>query len=151
MAPLEVVVTGLINGLAGLADRRALVLDDYRVIEAPAVHHSLGLLLDRLPAQLQVVLASRADPPLPLARLRARGQLVELRERDLRFTTEETAALLREGAGMDLPAASLAALSARTEGWVAGLQLAALSLQGRADPAGFVGPSRAATATCWTT
>jgi LuxR family maltose regulon positive regulatory protein len=138
VAPLEAVVTGLINGLAGLPDRRALVLDDYHVIEAPPVHHSLGLLLDRLPAQLQVVLASRADPPLPLARLRARGQLLELRERDLRFTSEETAALLREGAGLDLPAASLAALSARTEGWIAGLQLAALSLQGRTDPAGFV-------------
>jgi ATP/maltotriose-dependent transcriptional regulator MalT len=138
VAPLEAVVTAVVNELAGLADRHALVLDDYHVIEAPPIHHSLELLLDRLPAQLQVVLATRADPPLPLARLRARSQLVELRERDLRFTADETAALLREGDGLDLPAASLAALSDRTEGWVAGLQLAALSLQGRADPAGFV-------------
>jgi len=87
---------------------------------------------------LQVVVASRVDPPLPLARLRVRGQLVELRERDLRFTFDEAAALLRDGAGLDLPTASLAALSTRTEGWVAGLQLAVLSLQGRSDPAGFV-------------
>jgi LuxR family maltose regulon positive regulatory protein len=137
-ASLEAVVTGLINGLAGLADRCVLVLDDYHVIEAPPVQHSLEFLLDRLPAQLQVVVASRVDPPLPLARLRVRGQLVELRERDLRFTFDEAAALLRDGAGLDLPTASLAALSTRTEGWVAGLQLAALSLQGRSDPAGFV-------------
>jgi LuxR family transcriptional regulator, maltose regulon positive regulatory protein len=135
---LEAVVTEVINGLAGLTDRRALVLDDYHVIEAPPVHHSVGFLLERLPAQLQVVVASRIDPPLPLARLRVRGQLVELRERDLRFTEDEAAALLRDGAGLDLPTASLAALLARTEGWVAGLQLAALSLQGRSDPAGFV-------------
>ena len=150
-ASLEAVVTAVVNGLAGLEDRRALVLDDYHAIEAPPVHHSLGFLLDRLPAQLQLVLASRTDPPLALARLRARGQMVELRERDLRFTNDETAALLREGAGLDLPGASLAALAARTEGWVAGLQLAALSLRGRADPAGSWRPSRAATATCWTT
>jgi hypothetical protein len=85
-----------------------------------------------------VVLASRVDPPLSLARLRVRGQLTELRARDLRFTQDETAALLGEVAGLDLPTASLAALSARTEGWVAGLQLAALSLQRDVDPAGFV-------------
>ena len=84
------------------------------------------------------MLASRADPPLPLARLRAGGQLAELRAADLRFTAEEAAALLRESAGADLPAAAVAALAARTEGWVAGLQLAALSLRGQADPAGFV-------------
>jgi LuxR family maltose regulon positive regulatory protein len=137
-ASLEAVVTAVVNGLAGLPDRCALVLDDYHVIEAPPIHHSLGFLLERLPAQLQVVLASRVDPPLPLARLRVRGQLTELRARDLRFTQDETAALLREVAGLDLSAASLAALSARTEGWVAGLQLAALSLQRDADPAAFV-------------
>ena len=138
VASLEAVVTALLNGLAGLPDRRALVLDDYHVIDAPPVHQSLGFLLDRLPGQLQVVVASRADPPLPLARLRVRGQLVELREHDLRFTEDETAALLRETTGLDLPSSSLAALSTRTEGWVAGLQLAALLLQGRSDPAGFV-------------
>jgi LuxR family maltose regulon positive regulatory protein len=133
----EAVVTALLNALVTQADRLTLVLDDYHVIDAPPIHHSLGFLLDRLPAQLRVVVASRADPPLPLPRLRARGQLVELRERDLRFTPEETAALLRE-AGLDLPSASLTALVARTEGWVAGVQLAGLSLHGHADPAGFV-------------
>jgi len=87
---------------------------------------------------LRLVLAGRADPPLPLARLRARGQLVELRERELRFTPTEAAALLRTAVGPELPEAAVAALAARTEGWVAGLQLAALSLQGRSDPAAFV-------------
>jgi LuxR family transcriptional regulator, maltose regulon positive regulatory protein len=133
----EAVVTALLNALVMQADRLTLVLDDYHVIDAPPIHRSLGLLLDRLPAQLRVVVASRADPPLPLPRLRARGQLIELRERDLRFTPDETAALLRE-VGLDLPSASLTALVARTEGWVAGLQLAGLSLHGHADPAGFV-------------
>jgi LuxR family maltose regulon positive regulatory protein len=115
-----------------------LVLDDYHLIEAPAVHASVEFLLDRLPPGLRLVVATRADPPLPLARLRGRGQLAELRERDLRFTLAETAAFLREVTGLDLPAASVAALQDRTEGWAAGVQLAALSLQGQADPAGFV-------------
>ena len=136
--PLEAVVTGLVNALAAQPDQVALVLDDYHLIQAAAVHHSLTLLLERQPVQLRLVLAGRADPPLPLARLRARGQLVELRADQLRFTPQETAALLGEAVGLDLPADSVAALAARTEGWVAGLQLAALSLQGRSDPAEFV-------------
>ena len=135
---LELVVPALINQLADLPDEVALVLDDYQVIDSAAVHHSLALLLDRLPPELRVVLASRADPPLPLARLRARNQLAELRAADLRFTPDEAATFLREATGLDLTAASLAALDARTEGWVAGLQLAALSLRGHTDPAGFV-------------
>jgi len=135
---LELVVTAVINQLATSPDEVVLVLDDYQVIESPAVHDSLVLLLDRLPPGLRVVLASRADPPLPLARLRARNQLAELRAADLRFTLLEAAAFLREAAGLDLTAASLAALDARTEGWAAGLQLAALSLRGHTDPAGFV-------------
>jgi LuxR family transcriptional regulator, maltose regulon positive regulatory protein len=134
----EVVVTALVNTLAAHPDQVALVLDDYHLIDAPPVHQSLALLLERPPPQLRLVVASRADPPLPLARLRARGQLVELREGDLRFTLQETAALLGEATGLQLPAASLAALEARTEGWAAGLQLAGLSLRGQADPAGFV-------------
>jgi LuxR family transcriptional regulator, maltose regulon positive regulatory protein len=137
-ASLETVVTALINELAAQDEEVVLVLDDYHLIEATTIHDSLTLLLDRAPPVLRLLLASRADPPLPLARLRVRGQLVELRERDLRFTTEETAALLRQTTGVELSAASLAALAARTEGWVAGLQLAGLSLQGHADPAGFV-------------
>jgi LuxR family maltose regulon positive regulatory protein len=138
--PLEAVATVIINELTVLSGEGAvtLVLDDYHLIEAPAVHASVAFLLDRLPPGLRLVLTSRADPPLPLARLRGRGQLAELRERDLRFTLAETAAFLREATGLDLPAASVAALQDRTEGWAAGVQLAALSLQGHADPAGFV-------------
>jgi LuxR family maltose regulon positive regulatory protein len=116
----------------------ALVLDDFHVIEQQAVHDSVTLLLDRPPPGLRLVLASRGEPPLPLARLRARGQLAELDERDLRFTLDETAVVLREGTGLDLPSASVAAVYDRTEGWAAGVQLAALSLRGRPDPAEFV-------------
>ena len=126
------------------------MLDDYHVIDAPPVHQSLGFLLDRLPGQLQVVVASRADPPLPLARLRVRGQLVELRGHDLRFTEDETAALLRETTGLDLPSSSLAALSTRTEGWVAGLQLPRCSCRAGPTRPGSWPASRAATATCST-
>jgi LuxR family maltose regulon positive regulatory protein len=138
--PLEAVVIAVINQLTLLpgGDQVALVLDDYHLVEAPPVHDSVRFLLQRLPPGLRLVLASRADPPLPLARLRARGQLAELRERDLRFTLDETAVFLREAIGLDLPAASVAALQDRTEGWAAGVQLAALSLRGHADPAGFV-------------
>ena len=131
-------VTVLVNELAAAPDDVALVVDDYHVIEAPEVHRSLEFLLDHLPASLHMVLASRSDPPLPLARLRARGQLTELRGDELRFTADETAELLRVAVGHDLPAAAVAALGERTEGWAAGLQLAALSLQGRADVTGFV-------------
>ncbi len=136
----EGLVTALINELAAQRGdgEVLLVLDDYHLIDAQPVHVSLGFLLEHLPPGLHLVLASRSDPPLPLARLRAGGQLAELRAADLRFTAAEAAALLRESAAADLPAAAVAALAARTEGWVAGLQLAALSLRGRADPAGFV-------------
>ncbi len=139
-ASFEGLVTALINDLAAQPGdgEVLLVLDDYHLIDARPVHASLAFLLEHLPPGLHLVLASRADPPLPLARLRAGGQLAELRTADLRFSAEETAALLRESAGADLPAAAVAALAARTEGWVAGLQLAALSLAGHADPAGFV-------------
>ncbi len=136
--PLEAVVTALVNQLATAPDEVVLVLDDYHLLDAAPVHHSLAFLLERLPAQLRLVVASRADPPLPLARLRARGQLAELRAAELRFTVDEAAALLKAATGLELPADSVAALVARTEGWVAGLQLAGLSLAGHADPAGFV-------------
>jgi LuxR family transcriptional regulator, maltose regulon positive regulatory protein len=133
-------VTALINELAAQSgeDAIVLVLDDYHLINARQVHASLAFLLEHLPPGLHLVLASRSDPPLPLARLRARGQLAELRTDDLRFTAEEAAALLRESAGAALPGTAVAALVARTEGWAAGLQLAALSLRGRSDIAGFV-------------
>ena len=133
-------VTALINELAAQSGENeiVLVLDDYHLVDARQVHASLAFLVEHLPPVLHLVLASRSDPPLPLARLRARGQLAELRADDLRFTAEEAAALLRESAGGALPGAAVAALVARTEGWAAGLQLAALSLRGRSDIAGFV-------------
>jgi LuxR family transcriptional regulator, maltose regulon positive regulatory protein len=136
----EGLVTALINELAAQPERVLLVLDDYHLVEAEPVHASLAFLVEHLPLGLRLVLASRADPPLPLARLRARGQLAELRERELRFTAEEAAALLREAVGPDqpLPDAAVAALVARTEGWAAGLQLAALSLRGDSDVDAFV-------------
>src|SRR5215467_9889476 len=137
--PLEAVATAVINELSVPGQGGvALVLDDYHLVQAPPVHDSITFLLDRLPPGLRLVLSSRADPPLPLARLRARGQLTELRADDLRFTLAETAAFLREVTGLDLPPESVAALQDRTEGWAAGVQLAALSLRGQADPAGFI-------------
>ncbi len=139
----EPLVTALINELAAQpnADDVLLVLDDYHLIGSQPVHASLRFLLEHRPAGLQVALSSRADPPLALARLRARGQLAELRAADLRFTEDEAAALLQQvaaGPSVALPDADVAALAARTEGWAAGLQLAALSLRGQADVAGFV-------------
>ena len=136
----EGLVTALINELAADPgpDEVLLVLDDYHLVDSGPVHESVAFLLENLPPGLRVVVSSRADPPLPLARLRARGQLAELRAADLRFTSEEAGALLGEAAGPGLPGTAVTALVARTEGWAAGLQLAALSLQGHTDAAGFV-------------
>jgi len=136
----EALVRALINELSADPgpDEVLLVLDDYHLADSGPVHESVAFLLENLPPALRVVLSGRADPPLPLARLRARGQLAELRAADLRFTAEEAAALLGQTAGPGLPATAVAALAARTEGWAAGLQLAGLSLRGHADPAGFV-------------
>ena len=133
-------VTALVNELADQPgeDDLLLVLDDYHLVSSEPVHASVGFLLEHRPPRLHLVLASRSDPPLPLARLRGRGQLAELRATELRFTFEEAAALLREAADPGLPDAVAAALAARTEGWAAGLQLAGLSLRGQADAAGFV-------------
>lgn len=131
-------VSALINELVGHPAPVVLVLDDYHLIEAEPVHSSLLFLLEHVPPGLQLVLACRADPPLPLARLRGRGKLAELRTLELRFTDAEAAALLREAVGQDLGDDTVAALAARTEGWAAGLQLAALSLQGQSDVAQFV-------------
>src|SRR6266699_3264005 len=136
----EGLVTALVNELDAEPGKGGvlLVVDDYHLIDAQPVHVSLRFLLGHLPPGLRLVLASRSDPPLALARLRASGQLVELRADDLRFTTDEAAALLREALGADLPDAAVAALTARTEGWAAGLQLAALSLRGQPDVDRFV-------------
>ena len=142
-ASFEGLVTALVNELAagGDGDEVLLVLDDYHVIGAGPVHESLGFLLAHRPPGLVLVLASRADPPLALARRRVRGQLAELRAAELRFTAGEAAALLEQVAGVPLRAladADVAALAARTEGWAAGLRLAGLSLRGQPDVAGFM-------------
>jgi LuxR family maltose regulon positive regulatory protein len=136
--PAEAVLTALLNDLAALADPIVLVLDDYHVIEAPAVDQALAFLLEHLPPQMRLLIATREDPPLPLARLRARAQLTELRVTDLRFTPAEAADFLNETMGLTLAADDIAALDARTEGWIAGLQLAAISLQGHQAPGSFV-------------
>ena len=115
-----------------------VVLDDYHVIDAQPVHGAVTFLVDHLPPQMHLVIAGRADPPLPLSRLRCRGELAELRAADLRFTPEEAAAFLNEVMGLDLLTDDVAALETRTEGWIAGLQLAALSMQGREDVPGFI-------------
>ncbi|HZG68865.1 MAG TPA: BTAD domain-containing putative transcriptional regulator, partial [Herpetosiphonaceae bacterium] len=128
---IESLIPLVINELAALPDPTILVLDDYHVVDAPAVHQALTFLIDHLPPQLHLILATRSDPPLPLARLRARRQLTELRAQDLRFAPEEAEQFLREVMGLALSAADVAALETRTEGWIAGLQLAALFLQDR--------------------
>jgi LuxR family transcriptional regulator, maltose regulon positive regulatory protein len=136
--PIETVLTALLNDLGATAGDIVLVLDDYHVIDASEVQGGMAFLLDHLPPWLHVVIASRADPALPLARWRARGELVEIRAADLRFTPDEAAAYLNEMMGLQLTAQDVAALEARTEGWIAALQLAALSMQGRDDVAAFI-------------
>jgi LuxR family maltose regulon positive regulatory protein len=135
---LEPILTGLLNEIHGLSEDLVLVLDDYHVIESPGVQEAVQLLLDRLPRHLHLVLSTRLDPPLHLSRLRARGQLTELRAQDLRFTPEEAAEFLNLAMGLGLSARDVEALEERTEGWAVGLQMAALSLQGRRDVGGFI-------------
>ena len=136
--PIETVLTALLNDLGVVASETVLVLDDYHVIDARDVQDGMAFLLDHLPPWLHVVIASRADPALPLARLRARGELVETRAAELRFTPDEAVAYLNEMMGLQLTARDVAALEGRTEGWIAALQLAALSMQGRDDVAAFI-------------
>lgn len=132
-------LTALINDLAQQSDRLMLILDDYHMIESTDIHRQVAFLIDHLPPQLHLVFATRADPlDLPIARLRARQQLTELRADDLRFTPEEAAAFLNQAMRLRLTADDVAALESRTEGWIAGLQLAALSLQGRSDVPSFL-------------
>jgi LuxR family maltose regulon positive regulatory protein len=132
------VVTALISRLEAQPEELAVVLDDYHLIDETVIHDSLAFLMSHLPPQLHLVISSRSDPPLPLARLRAGNQLTELRAADLRFTPEEAAAFLQEVWKLDLSPEAVAALETRTEGWAAGLQLAALSLQRRPDSGGFL-------------
>jgi len=144
--PLETILTILLNDLEAwsLATRPEtvpaliLVLEDYHVITTPVIHESLTFLLDHLPPTLHLVISTRADPPLPLARLRARGQLTEIRVDDLRFTAAETAFFCNERMALDLSADEIQLLATRTEGWIVGLQLAALSMQGHVDKADFL-------------
>ena len=136
--PIEAVLATLLNDLDAIPNDVVLVLDDYHLIEARQVQDGMAYLLEHLPPQVHLVLACRADPSLPLARLRGRGELVEIRAADLRFTPDEAAAYLNGVMGLDLTASDVAALETRTEGWITAIQLAALSMQGRDDPAGFI-------------
>jgi LuxR family maltose regulon positive regulatory protein len=137
-APPAAVLTSLINDLDVAGGEIALVLDDYQFIRSQAVHEAVAFLLEHCPRPFHLVIASRSDPPLPLARLRARGQTVELRTADLGFTELEAAQFLNDVMGLHLDAGSVAVLKERTEGWIAGLQMAALSMRNRKDVLGFI-------------
>ena len=134
----DLILTTLLNDITAIPDNFVLVLDDYHVIDSRPVDEALTFMLEHLPPQMHLVIATREDPHLPLARLRARGQLTELRAADLRFTPAEAAEFLNQVMGLNLSAEDIAALETRTEGWIAGLQLAALSMQGRSDAASFI-------------
>ncbi|MGY4769112.1 tetratricopeptide repeat protein [Kribbella sp. CWNU-51] len=136
--PTEAILVSLINDLDLLQGSTVLALDDYHVIEAPEVHAAMTFLLDHLPPRATIAITTRADPPLPLARLRSRGELIELRAADLRFTPAETDAFLNQVMGLDLAPAHVTALENRTEGWAVGLQLAAVSMRGQDDAAAFI-------------
>lgn len=134
----QAILTSLINDLDARAGQTILTLDDYHLIVEPTVHDAVAFLLEHAPPNLSIAMATRSDPPLPLARLRSRGDLVEIRAADLRFTPTEADDFLNHLMGLQIDRAHVAALDARTEGWIAGLQLAALSMRGRDDPAAFV-------------
>jgi LuxR family transcriptional regulator, maltose regulon positive regulatory protein len=136
--PIESILTTLINEITTLPDYFILVLDDYHVIDSKPVDIALAFLLEHLPPTMHLVIATREDPPLPLARLRVRRQLTEMRAADLRFTPAESVEFLNQMMGLNLSAENIVALEARTEGWIASLQLAALSMQGRSDAASFI-------------
>jgi LuxR family maltose regulon positive regulatory protein len=134
----ESFLTALLNEITTLPDNFALVLDDYHVIDAKPIDNALSFLLEHLPPQMHLVITTREDPLLPLARLRARGRLTELRVTDLRFTPSEAAEFLNQVMGLNLSAEDIAALETRTEGWIAGLQLAAISMRGHQDTPSFI-------------
>jgi LuxR family maltose regulon positive regulatory protein len=138
LPPPEMVMTVVINDLAAASTPVVLVLDDYHVIRAEWVHTAMQFLVEHQPPSLHLVLVGREDPPLPLSRLRARGQIVEIRANDLRFTLDEAIAFLNQTMGLDLTTEHAATLGARTEGWIVGLQLAALALQEHHDPDAFI-------------
>ena len=144
--PIETVLGAVLNELTAAREQVYVVLDDYHLADGPTLQPGMTFLLDHLPPQVHLVISSRVDPLLPLARLRARGELVEVRAADLRFAAVEVAAYLNDVIGLDLAAKDIAILEGRTEGWIAALQLAALSMQGRTDVgefiAGFAGDDR---------
>ncbi|MDO8671918.1 MAG: LuxR family transcriptional regulator, partial [Dehalococcoidia bacterium] len=136
--PMEALLTILINDLAATPADLILVLDDYQSIESPSIHAAIAFLLDHLPPQVHLVIASRADPPIPLARMRAKGQLTELKAGDLAFTSEETIFFLNELLRLGLSLDDVTALAKCTEGWIVGLQLAGLALKGYTDVPSFI-------------
>ena len=136
--PHKAVLTTLLSRLEAYTSRLILVLDDYHLITAQPVHDAMIFLLDHLPHQMHLVITSREDPPFPLARMRGRDQLAEIRSDDLRFIPEEAAVFLRQVLNLDLTARQVDDLSARTEGWIAGLQLAALAMKGRENLGDFI-------------
>jgi LuxR family maltose regulon positive regulatory protein len=136
--PIEAVLATLLNDLDAISNDVVLVLDDYHVIDASGVQDGMAFMLEHLPPQIHLVIASRADPAFPLAGMRGRGQLIEIRAADLRFTPDEAATYLDDVMGLVLTARDVAALEGRTEGRIAALQLAALSIQGQDDIAAFI-------------
>jgi LuxR family transcriptional regulator, maltose regulon positive regulatory protein len=136
--PIETTLTMLLNELSEAPNELVLVLDDYHAADASEIQDGMAFLLEHLPPRMHLVIATRADPALPLGRLRGRGELTEIRAADLRFTPDEANAYLNEVMGLELRARDIEALEGRTEGWIAALQLAALSMQGRDDVAGFI-------------
>ncbi len=132
------VLISLINDLAAISEKIIFVLDDYHLIESKEIHQALIFLLENLPSQLHLAIATRQDPPLSLGRLRARDQINEVRAAELRFSIDEAADFLNQVMGLDLSPSQVAELEHRTEGWIAGLQLAAISMQGREDVQGFI-------------
>src|SRR5512145_1943069 len=135
---VEAILTALLNEISAIPKHFLLILDDYHLVDSQPVDQSLTFLIEHLPPQMHLVIATREDPSLPLARLRVRGRLTELRAADLRFTPIEAATFLNQVMGLDLSAEEVTSLESRTEGWIAGLQLAALSMRGRADVGGFI-------------
>ncbi len=136
--PIESILTVLLNEITTLSDNFVLVLDDYHVLDSKPVDEALTFLLEHLPPRMHLVITTREDPHLPLARLRARGQLTELRAADLRFTLSEASEFLNQVMGLNISAEDITALETCTEGWIAGLQLAAISMQGHRDAASFI-------------
>ena len=136
--PIETILSTLINELSAVPDLFTVVLDDYHVIQSAAIHEGLAFLVEHMPSQMRLVMTTRTDPPLPLARMRVRGQLLELRSADLRFTLPQIATFFTDVMGLTLTTEEVTALDNRVEGWIAGLQLAGLALQGKAAPAEFI-------------